>query len=422
MRHGPGPTFLVSRLDWTVGLGGYYADDLQAIQEGAEPDGLVYQGASRTRGHRRVRDPSLAVLVRVADSEGHHGWGDVVAPQYSGFGGRDLPIDPPALSGQLAIVRDALTNAGVLTYSTACVLVESLRTSSGSGLHAGVRYGVSQALLALSATVSGETQLCVLCHITQVAAPQAVPIYAQSGEERRRNVDKMILKRVDVLPHGLLNSPSLFGQRGELFLDYARWVRDRVLKLRDDEAYRPLLHFDVYGVMGLVTRGSPSAMADLCAQLEETCRPFSVQLESAVYGATSAETIERVGALHRILETRGISVSLVADDFCNDLDDVRAFVQQGVVDMIQLKMPDMGTLTNTIEAARICRLGGVGVFVGGSCTETEVSARMSANVAMAVDADQVLAKPGMGVDEGVLIVGNEMARSLLEWDLARVVQ
>jgi methylaspartate ammonia-lyase len=29
---------------------------------------------------------------------------------------------------------------------------------------------------------------------------------------------------------------------------------------------------------------------------------------------------------------------------------------------------------------------------------------------MACAADQVLAKPGMGVDEGLLIVGNEMAR------------
>jgi methylaspartate ammonia-lyase len=30
---------------------------------------------------------------------------------------------------------------------------------------------------------------------------------------------------------------------------------------------------------------------------------------------------------------------------------------------------------------------------------------------MACGADQVLAKPGMGVDEGLMIVGNEMARA-----------
>jgi methylaspartate ammonia-lyase len=33
-------------------------------------------------------------------------------------------------------------------------------------------------------------------------------------------------------------------------------------------------------------------------------------------------------------------------------------------------------------------------------------------VALATGADVVLAKPGMGVDEGLSIVGNEMARTL----------
>ena len=36
-----------------------------------------------------------------------------------------------------------------------------------------------------------------------------LPIYAQTGEERHANVDKMILKRVDSLPHGLINTPEL---------------------------------------------------------------------------------------------------------------------------------------------------------------------------------------------------------------------
>ncbi|HEY6785989.1 MAG TPA: hypothetical protein VI365_01635 [Trebonia sp.] len=37
--------------------------------------------------------------------------------------------------------------------------------------------------------------------------------------------------------------------------------------------------------------------------------------------------------------------------------------------------------------------------------------RITAHVAMACQATQVLAKPGMGVDEGLMIVGNEMART-----------
>jgi methylaspartate ammonia-lyase len=49
-------------------------------------------------------------------------------------------------------------------------------------------------------------------------------------------------------------------------------------------------------------------------------------------------------------------------------------------------------------------------YCGGTCNETDRSALVSAHLAMACGAGQVLAKPGMGVDEGLMIVGNEMAR------------
>ena len=59
----------------------------------------------------------------------------------------------------------------------------------------------------------------------------------------------------------------------------------------------------------------------------------------------------------------------------------------------------------------LARDAGLAAFCGGSCTETDRSAQVSAHVAMACQAAQVLAKPGMGVDEGLMIVGNEMART-----------
>jgi methylaspartate ammonia-lyase len=54
---------------------------------------------------------------------------------------------------------------------------------------------------------------------------------------------------------------------------------------------------------------------------------------------------------------------------------------------------------------------GLAAFCGGTCNETDRSAQVTAHVAMACQATQVLAKPGMGVDEGLMIVANEMART-----------
>jgi methylaspartate ammonia-lyase len=44
-----------------------------------------------------------------------------------------------------------------------------------------------------------------------------IPMFAQSGEDRYANVDKMIMKNVRALPHGLINSPQLVGKDGETY-------------------------------------------------------------------------------------------------------------------------------------------------------------------------------------------------------------
>jgi methylaspartate ammonia-lyase len=116
--------------------------------------------------------------------------------------------------------------------------------------------------------------------------------------------------------------------------------------------------------------------------------------------------------LREHLRAAGSNVRLVADEWANTVDDIREFNRAGAADVIQVKTPDLGGLHNSIEAVLDCRSHGTGALVGGSCCETDRSARASVHVAMAVGADHVLAKPGMGVDEGLSIVENEMARTL----------
>ncbi|CAG0985643.1 partial Methylaspartate ammonia-lyase, partial [Gammaproteobacteria bacterium] len=93
-------------------------------------------------------------------------------------------------------------------------------------------------------------------------------------------------------------------------------------------------------------------------------------------------------------------------------EDVEHFVRSECCDLIQIKMPDLGGVDNTIEASLECHRGNVGVYLGGSCNETDISARVAAHVALAVRPTEFLAKPGLGVDEGVMIVTNEMARAI----------
>jgi methylaspartate ammonia-lyase len=103
-------------------------------------------------------------------------------------------------------------------------------------------------------------------------------------------------------------------------------------------------------------------------------------------------------------------VWISVDEWCNTLDDIEGFVRRRAADVIHVKTPDLGGINNTIEALLLVRRSGLFAYCGGTCNETDRSAQISAHIAMACGAGQVLAKPGMGVDEGLMITGNEMAR------------
>jgi len=59
----------------------------------------------------------------------------------------------------------------------------------------------------------------------------------------------------------------------------------------------------------------------------------------------------------------------------------------------------------------------MGAYQGGTCNETDRSAVVCTHAAMATKPKQILAKPGMGVDEGYMIVYNEMNRILALKDI-----
>ena len=78
--------------------------------------------------------------------------------------------------------------------------------------------------------------------------------------------------------------------------------------------------------------------------------------------------------------------------------------------MLQIKTPDLGGVNNVAEAIIYCNERGIGSYVGGTCNETNISTEVTTNIALACGASQLLAKPGMGCDEALMIVRNEMNR------------
>ena len=398
----------------SAGRTGFYFDDQRAIKKGAGHDGVFYIGDPVTEGFRAVRQAGESISVMLVLEDGQIAYGDCAAVQYSGAGGRDplflaedfIPVIEKYIKPQL-VGKEAADFRGL------CKMMEAIEVD-GKRLHTAIRYGVSQELLDAVAKASGRMMCEVVadeygCSVSETP----VPIFTQSGDDRYDNADKMIIKGAQVLPHALINNvDTKLGKDGQLLADYVAWLRDRILAYRSDESYAPVMHIDVYGTIGAVFgNNNYTAMADYIQKLEELAKPFKLRIEGPMDCDCDRETqMVALAGLTAELDKRGATVELVADEWCNTLEDIKLFADNKAGHMVQIKTPDLGGINNTIEAVLYCKEKGIGAYQGGTCNETDRSAQVCVHCAMATQPAQILAKPGMGVDEGFMIVYNEMNR------------
>ncbi|MFU8786966.1 MAG: enolase C-terminal domain-like protein, partial [Candidatus Izemoplasmataceae bacterium] len=141
--------------------------------------------------------------------------------------------------------------------------------------------------------------------------------------------------------------------------------------------------------------------------------PFLLRIEGPVDEGNREGTMLALKKLREMIdEDDQVHVEIVADEWCNTLEDVIYFTDNLAGHMVQVKTPDLGGVNNIIEALLYCRKHNMGAYSGGTCNETNISAEVTTSIAIACEAKQCLAKPGMGADEGIMIVKNHMARTL----------
>jgi len=398
----------------TPGYSGFFFDDQRAIKQGAEHDGFTYEGEPVTDGFDEIRQAGESIIVDIELADGTVVRGDCAAVQYSGAGGRDPLFKAeeyaPVIEGPVA---DELEGRDATEFLDNAELLEEMEVD-GDRLHTAIRYGVSQALLAAAAEAEKTTQTDVMADaLGTEPATEPVPVFGQSGDDRYNNTEKMFVQGVPVLPHALINSVEKIGENGEVLLEYVEWLVERSQEL-GPEGYDPRFHIDVYGMIGEIF-GAPydrDEVVDYFAALEEAAAPYPIQIEGPMDVGDRADQIDAMVELREGLDAANVDVDIVADEWCNTFEDVQAFVDAGAADLVQVKTPDLGGIHRSGQAVRYCDGTDTRAYLGGTCNETETSARACAHVALATNAAQVLAKPGMGFDEGYMIVENEMRRTV----------
>ena len=440
-------------------VGAGYYEDLAALQANYVALPQRFTAPAMTPGFRAVREVAEGVSVGLMLNTGQIAWGDCLAVSYSGTAGREpvfrtseglatiRNVVAPSLEGrplpgfqELAAEVDRLGEAvevsrpvsssepassgGVSRRALITVPARMLQAARGEEsatervtvnrrLHPAIRYGVSQALLGAVAAARNLTMAEVIAEEWDLPLPDAaVPIHAQSGSERYYNAEKMIARRVASLPHALVDDvPGQVGKEGAEMTRYLRWLSQRIRTLGGGD-YQPVIHLDLHGALGRLCDNNTGKMLGQLLAWELAAQPYRLRIESPVLRESRQAQIRAMKTLREYVSFRKMTVELVADEWANTLDDIYAFVDAGAADMIQIKMPDLGSIHNSIEAVLACKEAAVGALLGGSYAETEISAHASVQVALATQPDLLMAKPGVGADEAISLVQNEMARTL----------
>jgi methylaspartate ammonia-lyase len=393
-----------------AGRAGFFNRDLAAVKGGAKANGFAYPGPPVSAGFTRIVQPGKAISVMLLLEDGQVAFGDCMDVILSGVAGRDpLFRAEDHLAFMQTTLRDRLRGRPVGQFRP---LAEEIDRGEHQGkpLHTALRYGLTQALLHATALASHCTMAEIVareygCDI----ATAPLPILASCHKEDVQMIDRMILKRVELLPHASFQQVERdIGLKGEKLIAYAQGIVRRI----GDPDYRPIIHLDVYGTIGELFGNDTAAIARYLGELKAAVEPHELLVESFVIAPSRAEQIERFGALRGMLRDAGHRVGLIVDEWCNTLDDIKAFADAGAADYAQIKTPDLGGINNTIEAVLYARAKGMGCCLGGSGNETDQSARITAQIGLATRPSFLLSKPGFGGDEALMIQMNEMLRTL----------
>jgi methylaspartate ammonia-lyase len=398
---------------YSVGRSAFMNKDLAAIKGGARPNGSIYDGEPVLPGFTRVMQPGIIISVMLILEDGSIACGDCADVILTGYAGRDpLFRAEDHLDYLRGEIREQLVGQDASTFSGLAESMDEHRRE-GRRLHTAVRYGLTQALLSAAALSNRITMSEVVAkEYACTISGSPIPILASIHKDDDGQLDRMVLKRIALLPHASFQLVERdIGLKGEKLVTYAAHLSNRIREIRDPD-YQPRLHFDVYGTLGELFGSDIEALTDYIGEVLEAASPFKVLIESPVIAKTQDQQMEVFLNIRATLKRKGIDVGIIADEWANTLEDIKRFASEGVSDFVQIKTPDLGGINNSIEAVLHCKANGMGCCLGGTANETDISSRVTTNIALATKPDFMLSKPGLGGDEAVMIQTNEMARTL----------
>ncbi len=341
----------------SVGRSGYMHRDLMAMKGGAKQDGFIFHGKPLSPGFKKIVEPGTIVSVMLELEDGQIAFGDCADVILAGVAGRD-----PAFNGEEHIdylrseIAPLLKGRDVAKFRANAGEFDQHRRG-GKPMHTAVRYGLTQALLHATALSHKKTMAEVIAReYGSTISKTPIPILASGHKDDPLQLDRTILKRAELLPHASFTMvKDHVGLEGEKLLAFAANVveahqGDRRRRLQAAHPSRRLRHarravrHEAGAARGLPGPPGAGGAALRPAGRIADHRQDPGRADRRLQEAARASCVDK-----------GIAVGLIADEWCNTLEDIKLFADVSASDYVQIKTPDLGGINNTIEAVLYCR-------------------------------------------------------------------
>jgi methylaspartate ammonia-lyase len=318
----------------------------------------------------------------------------------------ELPEHKP---GDKLSRRDLFKSAGRVVSSSPQL---EKKTVVGS-LRSGVLYGVSQALLSAVGLARRSTLTEIICREWRLPLPKlTVPLPSHCGTNWIDDAKKMIALGISSLPHAqITNIPDQLGKKAIELIKFTRWISKRIQKLASED-YHPTIHYNFRGSLGTLYENDLGKILGTIAALESAAKPYPLRIESPIIMPTLEEQVQSYKELREFISFRNMAVELVLNEWANSRSDIHLFLDEKAVDMVHVQPPILGALHNSIQACLDCKAREVGVLLGGSSSDTDISSGITTEIALAVQPNLLLAYPGISLTGEISKVNNQMLRTL----------
>lgn len=283
-------------------------------------------------------------------------------------------------------------------------------------ISAAVRYGTSQALLHAFAMAQGMSPTQVICQAYSLRKPdRLVPIHAMLKPQQVKAAKRIFGYKVGTLGFAFDGRDPIveLGRKGEFAQRSVRHLKDAVQAVGAFGQYKPTFYLDLAGGYSVVSENNLGKVLGNLSGLDSAAKPYTVWAADPVDMGECDEQIAQMAELVTLLRMRGsIGTRIVARRYATSLDAVKQFLAAKAAHYLVLDPLELGGLHAVVDAFFACKQAGVGVIVGGHSAETALSAECTAQVALAIQPNTLLAKPASQV--GIVTVGNAMRRALAE--------